>query len=613
MQKPVLASRLLFAALLAISSSGCQSSGPLNTTVSAEEQLQRADTLVADATGATANQRLLSAAQLYNSAQAYAKAEDALNRVDVRSLPRSQRGDFLVAITDARLGSGNIDAAWRAVARPPEGQYAFVNDLDAADAPRIAERRAILLDRRGLAAAAARERAIANPSYPAAQRAANEEALWALLMRVGREPLRQLESDPDASVRGWAELARITREGVDNPGLLAPRIDAWMREHPEHPAAQRPPTGVVQARNVKVAIGPAQIAVLLPRHGKLAGAGAAIERGILTARFHASDDGADIPMLLFYDSSQSDFNAVYDNAVRDGAQVILGPLEKENLKLLQDRGKLPVLTIALNYPDAPAAGEVAASSNPSALYFFGLAPEDEARQIAQAAIAAGYRRAIALAPAGDWGERMASELARTMQQNGGLLRAVGIYQGSGDYNEVVHNLLEISTSELRHARIERLTGLKLGFAPRRRQDVDCLFIIGNTLQGTQLVPAVQYQHGGDLALYATSQINGQPTRTSARDLGGVRFVEMPWIADAGQPLRKQSDAAWRDADDRYLRLLAMGVDAWKLGLQLPLLEQTGEIGGMTGALSLDKQRHVHRRLDWMQYRNGKAEALDHAP
>ncbi|MFP5439867.1 MAG: penicillin-binding protein activator [Gammaproteobacteria bacterium] len=613
MQKPALAGRLLIAMLLVVFSSGCQSGDPLAASaIPVEERLQRADALVADATGATADQRLLSAAQLYNSAQAHAKAEDALTRIDAKTLARSQRGNFLVALVDARLGGGNVEGAWRAIARPPEGHYGFVDDLDPADVARVADRRATVLERRGQVAAAARERAATNAAFPATQRAANEDALWALLMRVGREPLRQLEADGNAEVRGWAALARLGREGVDNPGLLAARIDAWMQEHPGHPAAQRPPAAIRQARGARTEAGPAQIAVLLPRHGKFASAGTAIERGILTGWFLARGNGGDVPALRFYDSSQSDFNSLYDSAIRDGAQVVLGPLEKENLKLLQERGKLPVVTIALNYPDAPAGAQVAATG-PASLYFFGLAPEDEARQVASAAIAAGHRRGVALVPAGEWGERMANELAHAMQAGGGQLRAVGTYQGNGDYNEVVRNALEIAVSDLRHARIQRLTGLELGFTPKRRQDIDCLFIIGNTLQGTQLVPAVQYQHGGDLALYSTSQINGQPTPTSARDLAGIRFVEMPWIADPGQPVRQRSDAAWRDTDERYLRLLAMGIDAWKLGVQLPLLSQTGEIGGMTGALSLDPQRRVHRRLDWMLYRNGKVEPLDDAP
>ncbi|MFZ5722347.1 MAG: penicillin-binding protein activator [Pseudomonadota bacterium] len=607
MQTSALAGRLLLALLLVALSSGCQSGSPLTAAIPADEQIRRADALVADAVGATAGQRLLSAAQLYNSAQAYAKAEEALNRIDGRTLARHQRGDFLVAVIDARLGSGNVEEAWRAAARLPEGRYAFIDDLEPVDAARVAERRAAVLERRGLAAAAARERAQAARTLPAGLRDGNADALWTLLMRMGREPLRQLEEDPETEVRDWAALARLTRESDGNPGLQAARIEAWLREHPEHPAARRLPDAVEKARSARATTGPAQIAVLLPEHGKLAGAGIAIRRGILTAWFQARAIGAPMPVLRFYDSSRSDFTAIYDLAVRDGAEVVLGPLEKENLKLLQERGSLPALTIALNYPDAPGG--------PAALHFFGLAPEDEAAQIARAALAAGHRRGVALVPAGEWGERMARQLAQTMHDNGGELRAVGTYQGNGDYSEVVRNLLEITLSELRHARIQRISGLQLGFEPLRRQDIDCLFIVGNTLQGTQVVPAVQYQHGGDLPLYATSHVNGQPTTTSARDLAGVRFVEMPWIADPGQPLRRQAAAAWQDTDDRYLRLYALGIDAWRLGTQLPVLarQNGGEIDGLSGALSLDDARSIHRRLDWMVYRNGRAEPLDDPP
>lgn len=606
MQKPALTGRLLVAVLLVVISSGCQSSNPLmGADLPAPEKILRADKLVADATGATATQRLLAAAALYNSAQAYAKAIDALNRVDTNSLSRSQRADFLLAAIDAQLGNGDIEAAWHVAARPPEGRYGFVADLSPEDAARVGERRALVLERRGQSAAAARERGLADRALPASARDANEDALWNLLMHVGREPLRQLETDSDTDVRAWAALARLAREGADSPGLLAARIDAWMSEHAGHPAATRPPAVIRQARGVKTSEGPVQVAVLVPAHGKLAGVGAAIRHGVITAWFEGRANGANVPVLRFYDSSRSDFNAVYDEAVHDGAQVVIGPLEKENLKLLQARASLGVVTIALNYPDA--------AGGPAALHFFGLAPEDETTQVVKKAIAAGQMRAAALVPAGEWGQRMSTLLAQEMREHGGELRTTATYQGNGDYNDVVHNLLEIAASDLRHDRIERVTGLDLGFEAQRRQDIDCLFILGNTLQGTQLAPAVQYQHGNNLPMYSISNINGQPTATSARDLAGIRFVEMPWIADPGQPLRQKVADAWRDPDERYLRLYALGIDAWKLGLQLPVLAQTGEIDGVTGVLTLGKDRSVHRRLDWMVYRNGHAESLDDAP
>lgn len=607
------ARRLPLAFLCCAIAAGCQTRGPQPTAaLSTGERVERAAALASAAASAastaTSNQQLLTAAQLYNSSQAYAKAEEILGRIEATRLPREQRGSFLVALADARLGQGNLDGAWRALARPPEGAYAFIDELDASDLAAVGARRAALLEQRGQLAAAVRERVQVSPHLVASQRTTNEEALWTLLGRVSRESLQQqLVDDDDANVRGWAALASLVRDGGDNPGLLSARLSGWMKANPSHPAAQRPPVAVQQALRVKAEDGPTQIAILLPRHGKLATAGSVIEHGILAGWFRASTEGAPVPLLRFYDSSTADFNTLYDQAVNDGARMVLGPLDKENLKLLQARERLPVITLALNYPDAATHG---APAGPDKLYFFGLAPEDEAQQLARTAISNGHRRAIALLPAGDWGGRMGAEFARTMQENGGQLRAIASYQGNGDYSSVARSLLEIANSELRMQHIQRITGLKLGFTPKRRQDVDAIFLVGNTLQGTQMAPAIRYQHGGDIALYSTSQINSQPTATSARDLDGIRFVEMPWIADPKLPVRVEANTAWHDTDPGYQRLMAMGTDAWKISLQLPLLVQGGELPGATGTLSLDPGRRVHRRLVWMQFRNGQAAPLD---
>lgn len=596
--------RLLLAALLMLLSTGCQSGGPLAAIdkLPAEEKIRRADALVLDAAGATATQRLLTAAQLYNGAQAHAKALAALERIDPVTIERGQRGDFLNTMLDAMLGTNNSDGAWRTVARPPAGRYAFVAELEPAEAAQLALRRAALLEQRGDLSAALRER-IGAQELPTAQRHANEDLVWTTLLRIGRDPLRQLESDADATVRAWANLARMVREGGDSPALLASRVDSWMLANPQHPAARRPPANVRQVLGIKPGDGPLQVAILLPQHGKLADAGTAIERGILAAWFQARESGATVPLLRFYDASVTDFAAVYDRAIEDGAQRVIGPLAKEHIKVLQARKKLPVPTLALNYPDG--------TDDTAGLTFFGLSGEQEADQIARAALAAGYRRGAVLVPAGEWGERMTAQLAQSLRAGGGELRASGVFQGNGDYSNVVRNLLEIATSDIRHNKIERVTGLKLGFEPQRRQDIDCLFIIGNTLQGTQLVPALQYHHAGNLPLFATSQINGQATAANMRDLAAIRFVEMPWLADQDQPLRERIGTAWKNLDARYQPLYALGVDAWRLTMQLPAAGQ--EIDGVTGALSMDPNHQIRRRLNWLVYRDGVAEPIDGQP
>ncbi len=618
MRMLALLGRVSFAVLLIVHSTGCQS-GSVTTSFAddtpATERIQRADALLSDLSGAgtAQQQRLLTAAMMYASGQAYAKAQATLNRIDQALLPQNRYGDFLVTAVDAALGLGDLPGAQAIVAHGESARYRIIDDLDPSDFARVAERRAVVLEKRNLLSEAARERAIVNRQLPSQQRQANEDALWPLLMRIGHDPLRQLAKSDNSDTAGWASLALLYRDGNANSTQLAGQIEAWITTHRDHPAAERPPVAIAKARSAPRIDGPTQIAALLPLHGKLASAGVALQRGILTAWFEARDSGIKVPVIRFFDSSRSDFLATYDAAVQAGAQLIIGPLEKENLRLLQLRDNLPVPTIALNYPDTPGpdAPDPDAPGGPATLYFFGLAGEDEASQIAEAAVAQNLRRAALLYPAGEWGQRIAQQLTQTLQQQGATVRAQAAYQGNGDYNDVVRNLLDIGSSEARHNRLARLLGIQLAFQPRRRQDIDSLFIVGNTLQATQIAPAVQYYYATGLPTFATSHVNGQPTATSALDLSGIRFVEMPWIADSEQPLRQRVAAAWKDSDERALRLYALGIDAWRLSLQLPLLMQSAStrVDGMTGLLAMDNNQLIHRQLVWMIYRDGHAQRL----
>lgn len=574
----------------------------------AADIVRRADQLIADLprSGGTRQQRLLTAATLYVSAEAYANALAALNQIDADALPRERRGDFLVASVDAALGAGDLATAWAAVARPPEGRYAFINDLTAGDVARVADRRAVVLERKGRLVDAARARGIATAGLGADLRLRNEQDLWSLLVRLDGDQLRELAQTSEGELAGWVELARIYRSSLDSPSTLGARLADWLDAHPQHPAAQRPPQAITRTR----AIGGdpvKRIAVLLPLHGKLASIGRAVQRGTLVAWHAAARDGVKMPELRFYDASRSDFPALYDQAVADGASVVVGPIDKDDVKSLQQRDRLPVPTIALNYPDTPGG--------PAQLYFFGLSGDDEARQVAQRALADGVRHAVIISPAGDWGRHLATQFGEAFAAGGGDIRGIGEFQGNGDYGDVVQRLLDTQASELRHDRLQRILGQNLAFEAHRRQDIDSIFLIANTLQATQIVPAIQYHHAGELPAYATSLVNSSPTRSSGADLKGLRFVETPWVAYPQNALRRDAESAWSDIDDRYVRLYALGVDALRLGQQLPLLltSPDASLEGSTGTLTLGTDRRVRRSLVWMQFRDGNAERLDATP
>lgn len=601
MRTPVFLPRLM-AIFLIVSAAG-HAAG--NADVSADA-VTRASTLLQDlpSNANAQQQRLLMAAMLFASGQAYAKASETLNRIDTTKLDRELRGDFLVTAVDVALAGGKPDEAFVIVSRPPAGRYAFIDALSALDRARVAERRARVLERRGQFADAIRERVLADASLPADAQRANNDALWAALLRVDRAGLKQLQQQLEPVLSGWASLAAAWREGADSATLRSNAIEAWVASHPAHPAASALPAAVAEVRTHKpeIPVGPSSIAVILPQHGKLAAAGTAIQRGLLAAWFQARENNLPAPTLTFLDSSRSDFLETYDAAIAGGAQLIIGPLEKENLRLLQSRAQLPVATLALNYADSDAP-------DVSGLFQFGLAGEDEAAQAARFARRSSMPRVAVLYPDAEWGQRITREFENVLTQEGGQITARAAYGNPSGFSEVVKRLLDASASEQRHARLEKLLGSSLVFEARRRQDIDALFLVANTQQAVLLTPAIRFHYGNDLPTLATSHINSQSHANASGDLDNIRFLEMPWLINTDSPLRLAVTQTWQGIDDRLFRLYGLGVDAFRISERLPVLAGTS-IEGATGALSLGADGRISRESTWMTFREQRSVPVD---
>src|SRR3990167_8979148 len=98
------------------------------------------------------------------------------------------------------------------------------------------------------------------------------------------------------------------------------------------------------------------IALLLPLQCKYRQSAIAIQNGFMTAHYAAAaklDTGKSAPTIRVYDSTDiRNFMNVYRQAVNDGADIIVGPLQKENVhQLVITKTELPVPTIALNTDD----------------------------------------------------------------------------------------------------------------------------------------------------------------------------------------------------------------------------------------------------------------------
>ncbi len=250
---------------------------------------------------------------------------------------------------------------------------------------------------------------------------------------------------------------------------------------------------------------------------------------------------------------------------------------------------------------------------PAAFYQFALSPEDEARQAARRIIADGHRVGIAFVPTGDWGTRVLTAFTQELQAGGGtLLTNAAIDSGLTDFAEPITQSLRISDSESRHKRLESVLGTKLQFEPRRRADIQFIFAPAPANMERLLRPQLRFHFAGDIPTYATSDAF-EPDPRSNQDLEALMFPDMPWMlgGDLADAVREAARNAWPNGAARRGRLFAFGFDAYRLAMALREHPDATNVNleGLTGRLSLDRDRHVRRELGWAQLKNGELRLL----
>jgi len=311
------------------------------------------------------------------------------------------------------------------------------------------------------------------------------------------------------------------------------------------------------------------------------------------------------PMLIIMDSSShEDINAAYDAAVAAGAELMIGPLAREELSAWQPREDLPIPLMTLNW-FPPASGSAPVSAQ------LALAPEDESRQVAELAFEADARHALLIRPQGDWGDDMSAALFDRWNELEGTIYAVARYSGQQDYSSSLKEALNLAQSQQRANRIQRLMGKSVEFSPRRRRDLDAVFLLASSPEDARSIkPLIAFHYAGDLPVYANSQVySGRVDPVSDRDLNGIRLVEIPWIMHPESAIAQQIAADGGDAS--LAALYALGADAFLLNWRLPQLQESPHnlVRGNTGLLSMDSEGRLHRELIPALIRRGEPRAL----
>lgn len=424
------------------------------------------------------------------------------------------------------------------------------------------------------------------------------ESLSLLPESVLRDPQNQTGGLPE-----WIWLAKIMGNRNQNPEKINASLAAWRSANPQHPANIYL-SGLENMAGNDNAM-PKSIAILLPESGPYADAGRAVKAGFLAA--HSRDNNSGKPQLHFYDTETTKPDELYRKAVSEGAKLVIGPLNKESIQSLASSTTLDIPVLALNHvPDLSKHN----------LYQFALSPMDDVAEITRQAASDGHKKALLLVPENEQSNRVISFFMSSWQaQNGSIVEKQTYDPKTADYAPVVKKLLNLDESENRFGKVASYFP-EAQYVPRKQVDADALFLSAYSKEGRAI--SSQLQQAGNLPVYAMPTIySGIADPIGDNALNGVTFCDMPWlfnVAYGGELSMMALRDIWGQFPSTYIRLLAMGIDAYHLGAKLPTLGTT-PFPGATGNLSLSNGNRIKRTLVCAKFNKGQPELIGytHSP
>jgi outer membrane PBP1 activator LpoA protein len=450
--------------------------------------------------------------------------------------------------------------------------------------------------------ASARERVLIHHLLEGSAQKANTNAIFETLLNLPTPILTAYAKKSISNeVRGWLSLSAMSKQFQNRPSQQLRALGNWKKLWIGHPAAENLPDSLTFLDSV-VAEQPKVLGILLPQSGPLAAAGNAITKGIMAAHYDANSA---TEIRVFDSQSITDLLAFIQKEAANGVDLFIGPLEKDKVAALAE-ARLSVPVLALNRLALPDDARINGN-----LFQFGLAPEDEAIQIARRAQKDQHRRVLLIAPSDNWGDRSV-EAYQSATEGLDTKTIIARYDDDVTYAQFVRQILEVDESQARSDELRRMIGRGFEFTPRRRQDLSMIALLSNGDDARQLSPALAFYYADDLPIFATSQVNDvNATRINNLDLNGVQFLDIPWKLLPRDDLGDRIVNAWPAASGSLGPLFAMGMDSYNL---LPRLKQMREFPstrfyGTTGTLRIEQQI-LRRDLTWATMEDGSVEVAE---
>lgn len=554
--------------------------------------------LASESSGETRQQHLMRAAELLYKRGDISLAQDQLQIIKPENMEYARQ--IQIKLLAARIALAN---------RNPEQAIALLPDNDFLNAQQRLEASEIRADASmdmGYIMDSVRSRVKNDSLYlTEKEREANHRAIWRALSILPSVELKDEKSN-DPVVQGWLELARIMRRAQTDSSHLQDNILDWGTQFTQHPVSNEFINQLL-TEHFNQYQSTTRIAVLLPMQGRFQGVSDAIKTGFLSAYYDDRQPG-EKPSIRFYDTgnANSDFMQLYQRVILEGANYIVGPLDKAIIDGLAQMNGLDVPVLTLNYSENP-------TSSTNNLYQFGLLPEDEAAQVAELAIRQNRKNAAVLVPDSEWGRRLQTAFRQRYEELGGRVLSIEFFDThSDDYAQPIKRLFNLQHSSARHRELQKVLRTELKFNPYRRQDIDMIFLAATHRSARSIMPAFKFHHARDLPVYSTSHVyTGNVDKKADADLDGLLFCDLPWTLINNNHLKKILDEQWPEQQE-FTRLFALGIDAYHIIRNIDYLKnhEYARFSGQTGNIYLDKNNRLHRELLWARFRKGMARYIN---
>jgi uncharacterized protein len=361
----------------------------------------------------------------------------------------------------------------------------------------------------------------------------------------------------------------VASESIDpETGLARSTVVRPLLGAPPVPDARPIPRNAVAARP--------HIALILPTSSRsLGGLADAVRAGFMAA--YEVDKRESPPVhVTAVDNEATSLIEGCRYAQSTGALLVVGGLTRDGAQALaaSDCPRQPVL--ALN----ELQGEV-----PLGVFSVSLSIEQEARQAALLAVADGWRSAVVIASASPLSKRVSEAFEREWTRAAGEGRKI-LYSGKPEDAPLIR---------------ERIASIATA---------DMVFMALDAQESRAVRPYVS----GMLPIYATSlSVNPRADPIVNVDLQGVRYMEMPWFIQPDHPAVMAYPAPPGATSVEQERLYALGIDAFRIALQLVRRDFQKPLDGVTGRIALEGPHTFGRALAPAEVDGGRVIPLRSAP